>query len=85
MSFLPRKVSTRFVKDEITFHTSVAWITVDSKNATPTSHVSIICNIILIQSENMLFMTKMNDISFIINYLEWIFDFFFFLRHIFEL
>jgi hypothetical protein len=73
------------MKDEITFHAFVAWITIDSKNATPTAHVSIIRNIILIQSENMLFMTKMNNISLFINYLEWIFDFFFFFGHIFEL
>ncbi|XP_019091593.1 PREDICTED: uncharacterized protein LOC109128875 [Camelina sativa] len=85
MSLLSRKISTRFVKDEITFHAFVAWITVDGKNATPTTHVNIICNIILIQpDENMFFMTKMNDISLFINYIEWIFDIFYFFRHIFE-
>jgi hypothetical protein len=73
------------MKYEITFQASVAWIPVDGKNTTPTTHVNIICNIILIQSENMLFMTKMNDISLFINYLEWIFYFFFFFGHIFEL
>ncbi|ANM70115.1 transmembrane protein [Arabidopsis thaliana] len=85
MSHFSRKIRTRFVKDEITFNASVAWVTVDSKNATPTTHVSIIRYINLVQSENMLFMTKMNDISLFINYLEWIFDFFFFFGHIFEL
>jgi hypothetical protein len=83
MSLLPRKTSTCFVKNIITFHAFVAGITVDGKNATSATHVNIIRNIILIQSENMFFMTKMNDLFFI-NYHKWFFDFFLLLGYIFK-